>query len=250
MRVSLATQCLDDCVTRVSKSDGYVTAMQLLPGADARIALFLSLWAAGQTQCRHSVRLLSHQSDTWRVTHETPFDTTEKRTWACNGLCISRGLLLCAALYDSNLLVALEVTSDSKSRPAGALQFNSNIRGVCAFASSSEQLVATTHADKTVRLWRHLATATNSGAIALEECCRVVCERELSCIVYADVGLLVANVGGGVQLCGVDGSRIGAPIAQPQLGDADIWCWCHVQDTVVAYDGKSASLLILSTKTQ
>ena len=144
----------------------------------------------------------------------------------------------------------MEVTSDSKLRPAGALQFDSDIRGVCAFASSGEQLVATTHADKTVRLWRHLATATNSGAIALEECCRVVSEVWVDQIVCADTGLLVSSGVNGVQLCRVDGSRIGAPIAQPQLGDANIRCWCRVQDTVVAYDCKSASLLTLSTKTQ
>ena len=62
-RVSLATQCLDDCVTRVSKTEGYVSAVQLLPGATAHIALILSLDidTEGNTQYRHSVRLLVRQ---------------------------------------------------------------------------------------------------------------------------------------------------------------------------------------------
>ena len=145
----------------------------------------------------------------------------------------------------------MEVTSDSKLRPAGALQFDSDIMGVCPFASSGEQLVATTHGDNTVRLWRHLDTATNNE-LALEECCRVVSEVWVNQIVCADTGLLVSSGGERVQLCGVDGSCIGAPIAQPQLGEANIACWCRVQDTVVAYDQKSKSLLTLtfSTKSQ
>ena len=153
----------------------------------------------------------------------------------------------CSALLSqcSRRLVAMEVTSDSKLRPAGALQFDSNIRGVCAFASSGEQLVATTHADSTVRLWRHLATATNSGESRWRSAAASFLRFCVNQIVCADTGLLVSSGGDGVQLCRVDGSRIGAPIAQPQLGDANIMCWCRVQDTVVAYDSKSESLLTL-----
>ena len=252
VRMSLATQCLDECITRVSESDGRVTAVQLLPGAAVRIALILSLnvGTAGTGLCRHSVRLLARQSHTWNDAHDAIFDNTEENMWGCNGLCVSHGLLLCAVLQLSRRLVAMEVTSDSKLRAAGTLQFDSVIKGICAFASSGEQLVATTHADNTVRLWRHLATATNSGAIALQQCCSVVSEIWVIQIVCADTGLLVSNGGDIVQLCKVDGLSIGKPIAQPQLENANILCWCRVQNTVVAFDLKSASLLTIGTKTQ
>ena len=92
-----------------------------------------------------------------------------------------------AALRFSCRPVAIEVTSDSKFCPAGAMQFDSNINGVYAFASGGEQLVATTHADKTVRLWRDLATATHSGAIALQQCCGVVSEIWVNQIVCAEL---------------------------------------------------------------
>ena len=84
---------------------------------------------------------------------------------------------------------------------------------------------------QTVRLSRHLANAANSGAIELDECCRVVSEDWVNQIVCADTELLVSSRGGGVQLCGVDGSRIGAPIAQPQLGEETIQCGCRMQNS-------------------
>ena len=51
VHLSLATQCLDECVTRVSYSEGLVIAVELLPVAAARIALILSLYVdtAGKT---------------------------------------------------------------------------------------------------------------------------------------------------------------------------------------------------------
>ena len=154
VRVSLETQQIEECITRLVRSDERVNAVQLLPGAIARVALLLSQRAenpltAVETRRRRTVRLLARQSNTWRVICEWTFYTTENKRSAIDGLCISGKFLLCALLHYSRRLVAVEFTSDSKLLPAGEVQFDSNINGVCAFASGAEQLVATTHADNT-----------------------------------------------------------------------------------------------------
>jgi len=173
VRVSLEKQCVEQCLTRVT--DGIVTALS--PTATAATLALLIAKLEGN-QIRRFLRLLTRESDTWRTAHDATTHTTAD--WnPFNGLCTSRGLLLCAALSVSRRLVALAVTSDSQLRPAGEKEFDSMIYGLCAFASSGEQLVATTHFDRTVRLWRHLAAAAQSAALALEQCCRVTADREV-----------------------------------------------------------------------
>lgn len=245
VRVSLETKCIEQCVARVPEEECLVAGVQLLqtPSAAARIALTLFKRVSdtpGETKWRLSVRLLAHKSNSWSVTDEAPFEYSPH---IYSGVCVSRGLLLCAALKFSRRLVALKVTSDSLLKPAGEYTFDSDLNGLCAYASGGEQLVATTHADCTVRVWKHLV-----GEFALEECCRVTAELPLQRIIYSNAGLLAScwNTNT-VHLFRVNGSRIETPVAQPQLESARVTCFCRTQDTIVASDLNSNSLLTLGT---
>lgn len=251
VRVSLETYCFEQCVTRVPRVDGNVTGVQLLQKTLSNTPdIALTIFNDSRTDShRHSVRLLTRESNayTWSVTYETELDFSERSIYS-NSICVSCGFLLCAAHWYSRRLVALEVTRDSKLRPAGAFEFDSEINGLCEFKSGGEQLVATTHEDSTLRVWRHQLQAAAETDIELVECCRVTTGNFVCNIVSAYAGLLVASNGTGpMRLCIVTGSHVEAPVPQPQLGNAGIKCWCRAHDEIVAYDRNTKSLLLLSS---
>lgn len=255
LRVSLTKECIEEyIIRRVDNMSGVL----LLPGDGERIAILISkptnvrtnigehlsnLFRRRRLEWQHSVRLLTRKSNTWQYTYDIFFDDTDN---ICNynGLCISRGILLCAAFQYSRRLVAFEVTSDSKLCLVGTLKFDSETNGLCAFPSKGEHLLATTHKDRTVRVWRHLETSPYKGVFALQECCRIIADRAVHNIIYANEGLFVSSLDpASVMLCKLNGSLINAIFPQQQLNKARILCWCSVQDNIVAYDREGKWLI-------
>ena len=147
---------VEQCIIRVPHTDARVSDVLLLNGG-THIALAL---CRKENLDSHIVCLFAEsQLNAWRVAHEFCFDTTPGNIVYLPRLCVSRNLLLCVTPIYSRRLVALEVTRDSKLVQTRAVQFDSAPSDLCAFTAGNEQLVATAHADRTVRLWRHVKTA-------------------------------------------------------------------------------------------
>ena len=250
--VSLAEKRVEQCLIRIPITDAEVSDVQLLPGG-THIAL--ALFKKGKENS-HIVRLFAESqwlfAKAWRVAHEFCFDTTSSsNTVYYPQLCVSRNLLLCTAPVLSRHLVALEVTPDSKLEQTGAVQFDSAPSALCAFTAGNEQLVATAHADSTVRLWRQVETAAAAGrTFALEECSRVSADTAFWRLISSAVGILLQPEYPDkiMSLCRTDGTRLDAPLLQPQLGELDLWCGCAVGLNVFAYDKESESLVTLETR--
>ena len=246
LRVSLAEKRVEQCLIRVPHTDSIVTDVQLLSGGThIALALFRKGKANGYS---HIVRLFAEsQLNAWRVAHEFCFDTTSN--YINPRLCVSRNLLLCAAPVLSRRLVALEVTHDSKLVQTGAVQFDSDM---CAFTAGNDQLVATAHADRTVRLWHHVeAAAAARSTFALEECSRVSADTTFGLIISSAEGLLLhpkSYFDKSMRLCRTDGTRLDVLQPQPQLGQLRIKCGCAVGLNVLAYDEDSKSLVTFETR--
>ena len=252
LRVSLAEKRVEQCLIRVPITDAYVTDVQLLPGGTH---IVLALFRKGKKNVySHIVRLFAESqwlfAKAWRVAHEFCFDTISGNSVYSPRLCVSRNLLLCAATFFSCRLVALEVTRDSKLVQTGVVYFDSAPSALCAFTAGNEQLVATAHADRTVHLWRQVKTATAAGrTFALEECSRVSADTTFRCLISSAAGLLLQPEYPDkiMSLCRTDGTRLDAPLLQPQLGELRIRCACAVGSNVLAFDFESESLVTLET---
>lgn len=250
VRVSLAEKRVVESICRASHTDATVSDVRVLSAAHIALALYKQ----EKGSIAHSVRLLVRQSNnTWRVAHELRFDSTSGDKVYSPRLCIFRDLLLCAARYPSIRLVALEVTNDSHLQQIGCLKFDSPLLDLGAFVSASgdQQLVATAHADCTVRLLRHVEAiaAAARSTFALEECSRVITNTKFNRIISTAVGLLLQPVSPEktVRLCRINGTHLEEPIPQPQLGSLDIWCGCSAGRNVFIYDRESKSLLTIDT---
>ena len=251
LRVSLAEKRVEQCLIRVPHTDAIVSDVQLLPGG-TQIAL--ALYRGGMLyDYSHIVRLFTEsQLNAWRFAHEFCFDTTSSSKQAdLPRLCVSRNLLLCAARGLSRRLVALKVTRDSKLVQTGAVQFDLAPSDLCAFTAGNEQLVVTAHADRTVRLWRHVETAAATRrTFALEECDHVSADTTCLHLISSAAGLLLQpdDPDMAMRLCRTNGTRLDAPLPQPQLGKLRILCGCAVGLNVFAYDKMSESLVTLETR--
>ena len=242
LRVSLAEKRVEQCLIRVPHTDAHVSDVQLLPGG-THIAL--ALYRNGKENgYSHIVRLFAEsQLNAWPVAHEFCLDTTSPGNIIYSPqLCVSRNLLLCTAPVHSRL-VALEVTRDSKLVQTGAVQFNSAPTALCAFTACNDQLVATAHADRTVRLWCHVETAAAARCtFALEECSRVSVDTTCFRLISSAAGLLLqpeSEQPTTARLYRTDGTRLDAPLLQPQLGQLKLLCGCADGLNVLAYDRES-----------
>lgn len=268
MRVSLATQRVEELLNCVNGATCKVTGVQMMPSPpDApRVAVFFreEYFAGGRGEFRHFVRLVDRQNDgTWRSNPSLLFDTSESTDEKNRvaGACLSYGFLLCAALQSSRLLVSLKVSGDSQLQKIGVRKFDYKIYGVCAFTSGGEQLVATTHNHKSFWNASHFvivsrsllnvsASSSHSHSISLQECSRVRASNGVGRIICSNAGLVVSGDKSNpseLQLCRMDGTRIDDPVTMiPLSSNTEIQCWCRVQGEIVAADRNSSnSLLVL-----
>ena len=168
-------------------------------------------------------------------------------------MCIFCGYLLCITL--------LTPTSGNGHRTQSCVQqahkYSTRKLGVCVCShpewtirvDKQQQLVATAHGDRTVRVWRHLEASALSATIGLQECCRslsrqcwqgnvvgqhFLCERKAFRLEWERL-----------ERANVQRERRARWWAAPkqQLGKRRIWSWCSAQDTFIAYDKESESLL-------
>lgn len=250
LRVSLADKRVAQCLCCGSpRTDGLPTDVRLLPSG---LHIALALTKSGSVAKTHNVRLLARQAESWSPVHELSFDNTLGGS-ELSRFCVSRNLLLCIARHPSRLLVALQVTNESKLTPTCQVSFESIPSALCAFTSGSEYLVAIAHEDCTVRLYCHTQRIDPAGgAFSLEERSRVNTTAKISGIISIPAGLLLIPgmqlPDKTVRLCRSNGKHLEQPLEQPQLGILDIHCGCSIARIALLYEAGFKMLVALESR--